>query len=289
MAISSYSTTPANNNSAAPNGAPEGMLPGDVNNVIRQNMADIRSWYQAAAWIDLGDTPTYASTTTFTVPGDQTAFYTVNRRIRCTDATTLYGYISSSVYVASTTVTVVLDSGSLSASLTAVAVSLIDPANYPIAAEGISGAIGSSTTIDSVVIGGTTPAAGSFTTGSFSSAVTSTKSADSGYTRINPNYCRATTFTDIAGGGGSTRGANGDFIVAAPASANYVEIAFVLPGGTIKTYSDAARTNIFDEAFMVSSTNGIFKVIAPSVSGTCYLNLSNYSATVYYDISGYYD
>ena len=136
--ISAWSTTAANNNSSPPDGFPENQLPSTLNNAARELMAAIRTFYQAAAWIDLGDTPTYASTTTFTVPGDQTAFYTVNRRIRCTDATTLYGYISSSVYVASTTVTVVLDSGSLSASLTAVAVSLIDPANYPIPAHSVS-------------------------------------------------------------------------------------------------------------------------------------------------------
>jgi hypothetical protein len=39
--VTSYSTTPANNNSAPPNGAPEGMTPGSVNDVIRQVMADI--------------------------------------------------------------------------------------------------------------------------------------------------------------------------------------------------------------------------------------------------------
>lgn len=39
--VTSYSTTPANNNSAPPNGAPEGMTPGSVNDVIRQVMTDI--------------------------------------------------------------------------------------------------------------------------------------------------------------------------------------------------------------------------------------------------------
>jgi len=43
MSIINYSTTPANNNSAPPNGAPEGMAPSAVNNTIREIMADIRS------------------------------------------------------------------------------------------------------------------------------------------------------------------------------------------------------------------------------------------------------
>ncbi len=41
MPVTSYSTTPGNNNSAPPNGAPEGWAPADVNNTIRQIMTDI--------------------------------------------------------------------------------------------------------------------------------------------------------------------------------------------------------------------------------------------------------
>ncbi len=41
MPVTSFSTTPANNNSAAPNGAPEGWAPSDVNNTVRQIMTDI--------------------------------------------------------------------------------------------------------------------------------------------------------------------------------------------------------------------------------------------------------
>lgn len=39
--VTNYSTTPANNNGSPPNGAPEGMAPGAVNDTIRQIMADI--------------------------------------------------------------------------------------------------------------------------------------------------------------------------------------------------------------------------------------------------------
>lgn len=41
MPVTSYSTTPGSNNSAPPNGAPEGWAPGDVNAVVRQIMTDI--------------------------------------------------------------------------------------------------------------------------------------------------------------------------------------------------------------------------------------------------------
>lgn len=43
--VSSYSTTAASNNSASPNGAPEGMSPAGVNDTIREGMAGIAKWY----------------------------------------------------------------------------------------------------------------------------------------------------------------------------------------------------------------------------------------------------
>lgn len=43
MSITDWSATPANNNAAAPNGAPEGMAAASVNNTIRQIMADIKA------------------------------------------------------------------------------------------------------------------------------------------------------------------------------------------------------------------------------------------------------
>jgi hypothetical protein len=42
MAYTKYSLTPADNNSAPPNGAPEGMLPSAVNDTMRDMMAQIR-------------------------------------------------------------------------------------------------------------------------------------------------------------------------------------------------------------------------------------------------------
>lgn len=41
MPVTSYSRTPASNNSAPPNGAPEGWAPSAVNNTVRQIMTDI--------------------------------------------------------------------------------------------------------------------------------------------------------------------------------------------------------------------------------------------------------
>lgn len=45
MALSDWSTVPANNNAAPPNGAPEGWAPSQVNDTIRQIMADVKAFY----------------------------------------------------------------------------------------------------------------------------------------------------------------------------------------------------------------------------------------------------
>lgn len=142
MAIKNYSTTAGNNTSIAGINIAEGCPRANINNAIRAEMADTRAFYEAATWTDLGHTPTRTGNTTFTINADVEDFYTAGRRIQCTDATVLYGTIVSAVYSApNTTVTVTLDSGNLSASLTAVAVSLIDPTNDPIPATALSGTI----------------------------------------------------------------------------------------------------------------------------------------------------
>ena len=273
MNISNWSTVAANNNSSPPDGFPENQLPSTLNNAARELMAAIRTFYQAAAWIDLGDTPTYASTTTFTVPGDQTAFYTTNRRIRCTDATTLYGYISSSVYVASTTVTVVLDSGSLSASLTAVAVSLIDPTNYPIPSASITG-----------------------------------KPVASGYTRISPFYCikNSSDLTTSLSTGHNTISApsNSSYVVIGVLAYCIGEnstTAFAR-SITIQGYTTSGYTTKMDSSVIAGAseptattgylciTSGVIKV--PVVSGNCYVDVTLTNSTnsvASYGIIGYYE
>ena len=76
-------------------------------------------------------TPTYVSTTSFTVPGDQTSNLHVGRRLKFSvTAGTVYGRISASVYGALTTVTVVMDSGqALDSGLSSVSWSILTATN----------------------------------------------------------------------------------------------------------------------------------------------------------------
>jgi microcystin-dependent protein len=141
--IKGYSTNANNNTASPPNGAPIGTTKvSQVDDIIRQVMADVRSYYDAPQWRDLGHTVTYASTTSFTISGNVASSYVVGQRIRITDSSTLYGTIASSSYSApNTTVTVTMDSGSISASITAVSLG-VDPTNDPIPADAITGAFG---------------------------------------------------------------------------------------------------------------------------------------------------
>lgn len=128
--IELYSTTAANNNSAVPNGWPEGMAPSGVNDAARQMMAAIRTWYEDAQWINWGDTTTYVASTQFKISGSNvTSRYTVGRRVRAVGSSTgtIYGIITASSFSTDTTVTVAWDSGSLSNETLTISISLLDP------------------------------------------------------------------------------------------------------------------------------------------------------------------
>lgn len=131
--ITNWSTTAGSNTSLGGVSVAEGMAPSLVNNAIRQAMAEIREWFADAQWSDLGDTPTYSDADTFTIAGDVTTTYTPGRRVKFTDSSTLYGTIKASSFSSpNTTIDVVLDSGSLSGSLSAVFVSILSHDNIAV-------------------------------------------------------------------------------------------------------------------------------------------------------------
>lgn len=81
-------------------------------------------------WAASNLTPTYLSATQFTLPGDQTSAFQVNRRVKLlVSAGTVYGYISASSFTTLTTVTVSLDSGSLDEGLSQVSLALLGATN----------------------------------------------------------------------------------------------------------------------------------------------------------------
>lgn len=118
MSIKDWSTTDANNATISGTSISwvEGQAPSTLNNSARAVMSDVRAWYEDAEWVNLGDTITYVSSTSFSVPGDLTSDYSVNRRVRAvgTLTGTIYGKITDSTYSSpNTTVTVEWDTGGL--------------------------------------------------------------------------------------------------------------------------------------------------------------------------------
>lgn len=80
-------------------------------------------------WI-AGAAPTYISATSFSLVGDQTSTYQVGRRLKTTNSGgTIYSTITASAFGAATTVTVVNDSGSLDAGLSAVYYGILSATN----------------------------------------------------------------------------------------------------------------------------------------------------------------
>jgi len=84
----------------------------------------------AAQWMLSGVTPVYATAATFTVAGNQTDSFHVGRRLRLQDASVLYASITAVVFSdPATTVTVDLDSGTLSEDLSAVELAVLTATN----------------------------------------------------------------------------------------------------------------------------------------------------------------
>lgn len=85
----------------------------------------------ADEWILYGATPTYVSATSFSVIGDQTNIFQVNRRVKSTNTGgTVYSTVSASAFLAGvTTVTVVNTSGVLDSGLSAVSYGLLSATN----------------------------------------------------------------------------------------------------------------------------------------------------------------
>lgn len=115
----------------------EGQSPGSVNNSSREMMAQLRAIYTPDewGWVEHSATASVASQTVFKLAGNQTSNWTANRRWRLkSGSTTRYGTVVSSSFTSETTITVTVDSGSLSASHSLAALAAIDgnhvPASY---------------------------------------------------------------------------------------------------------------------------------------------------------------
>jgi hypothetical protein len=126
MKVGSWSTNPGSNNSTPPDGWPEGQAPSTINDCGRQMMAEIRTLISDLQFIDYNNTPSYLSANSFSMGTADVTNFQIGRRVKCYDATTLYGTIES---VSASFVQVRLDSGALTSSLSSIALGVITPQN----------------------------------------------------------------------------------------------------------------------------------------------------------------
>ena len=86
----------------------------------------------AQNWFTFAGSPVYVSGTQFTLSGDQTSTFQVNRRIRTQNSSgVVYGTITASAYTTLTTITVANDSGALDNGLNSVDYGLIEIGTRP--------------------------------------------------------------------------------------------------------------------------------------------------------------
>ena len=139
MTVSNYSTTSSNNTSINSISIAEGMPPSNVNNAIRNELSDLRTYLNDKEWFIVGDrdgacTFTRASATSVTVAStDVTSDYHANRRVKIVGSNTgtIYGIVSSSSFSTNTTINFTFDSGSISGSDSTVDVYVGSPYTNP--------------------------------------------------------------------------------------------------------------------------------------------------------------
>lgn len=139
--VETYSTVAGDNDSAPPDGFPEGQTPASLNDAAREVMAGIAVMLRQWPWVKLstGQTVVRDSNTQFTLDGvNLTSIYSVGRRVREVGATTVYGVIATSTFSGGdTVVTVVNDAAAaIPMSLTAVDVAVADANSYQLTAAG---------------------------------------------------------------------------------------------------------------------------------------------------------
>lgn len=120
-----WSTTAASNSNAPPDGAPEGQAPSTLNDCIREMMAQVKVGILdlAQGFIDIGQSPTFVSSTSFTTPTNDLSYMPVGGRLRFNvGSSTLYGTVISASFSTNTFISVAMDSGSLTGSLTSMAI-----------------------------------------------------------------------------------------------------------------------------------------------------------------------
>lgn len=144
LGVRNWSQSASGNATAAGLNFQEGQDPGTVNDNIRAQMAQIKQIYvpDKWGWIEHSATNSVASQTVVKIPSNQTADYVAGRKVKFYGgSSTRYAEILSSSFTTETTITITNATGSLSNSMSIIAVAGPYDKNLP-----TSAAVGANTT-----------------------------------------------------------------------------------------------------------------------------------------------
>lgn len=216
--LSGYSTTPASNNSPSPDGWPEGMTAGSLNNSDREFAARVREFYEDSQWIDFGHTIVSSTGSSIKLSGDVTSIYTAGRAIRVNQDSSMDGWVSASAYSApdtSITVTGFTVAAPTQVEVGAVKDHTVLPNNLSITVASLA-VSGNVTVGGSVSITGALNVAGTFTATEFYNSNgdpftralnIDVKTTGTGATWTWPGGITAVKITAVGGGGNGGNGA----------------------------------------------------------------------------------
>ncbi|QEX23766.1 hypothetical protein FRZ61_37050 [Hypericibacter adhaerens] len=160
MPVKDFSTTAGSNTAISGINIAESCPAGNLNNALRQALADIRAYANSAEWFEYGDgegtaSINYASGSSFTIAGaDVTAAWHVGRRIKASGSATgtIYGVIASSSFATNTTVNVTWDTGALQNESLTVWLGILSASNgaVPLASATAKGTVELATTAETL-------------------------------------------------------------------------------------------------------------------------------------------
>ncbi len=253
----------------------EGQTPGSVNNSAREMMAQVRGIYTPSdwGWVENSATVSVASQTTFKLAGNQTSDWVAPRRWRLkSGSTTRYGSVVSSSFTSETTITVTVDSGSLSASHSLAALSVIDGNHVPTAYV-TSASIATSLALYATLGGTNTFSATQAFSGGFT-VVSAGNGLVTGSGGLGYGTGSGGTVTQLTSKstGVTLNKTNGQITMASNALAANAYIAFTLTNSTI------AATDIVHIIPASGTVSAYWVRIAAISSGSCTIGVQNVSA-----------
>lgn len=215
---------------------------------------DITSSVTVSEWSATNLTPSYISTTSFSVPGNNTATFAVNRRLKIAVAAgTIYGYVVSSTFSTVTTVVVQTDSIVLDSGISSVSVGLLNSTNPTVPQQYLAANAPVSLTAATTTNIGAALSANITITGT--TTITAFDNVIAGILRL-VYWSAATPITynvtnmQLMGGGNRTNSA-GDFsIFRSLGSGNWVEEVFQRRIGSViqQNVQSASYTTIISDA-----------------------------------------